>query len=117
MPGPLDGIRGVDVSAILAGPLATMMLADQGADVIKIEPPGIGDLMRLSPFRRGGMGAFFASGNRGKRSAAIDRRGTAKKPASGNLGEATETPPKNVAAYSRSIFLLTRATRQHQPAQ
>jgi crotonobetainyl-CoA:carnitine CoA-transferase CaiB-like acyl-CoA transferase len=74
MPGPLEGIRVVDVSAILAGPLATMMLADQGADVIKIEPPGIGDLMRLSPFRRGGMGAFFASGNRGKRSAAIDLR-------------------------------------------
>lgn len=72
MPGPLDGIRVVDVSAILAGPLATMMLADQGADVIKIEPPGIGDLMRLSPFRRGGMGAFFANGNRGKRSAVID---------------------------------------------
>jgi crotonobetainyl-CoA:carnitine CoA-transferase CaiB-like acyl-CoA transferase len=72
VPGPLEGIRVVDVSAILAGPLATMMLADQGADVIKIEPPGIGDLLRLAPFRRGGMGAFFASGNRGKRSAVID---------------------------------------------
>jgi crotonobetainyl-CoA:carnitine CoA-transferase CaiB-like acyl-CoA transferase len=72
MPGPLEGIRVVDVSAILAGPLATMMLADQGADVIKIEAPGIGDLLRLAPFRRGGMGAFFASGNRGKRSAVID---------------------------------------------
>jgi len=72
MPGPLDGVRVVDVSAILAGPLATMMLADQGADVIKIEPPGIGDLLRLSPFRRNGMGAFFANGNRGKRSAVID---------------------------------------------
>jgi crotonobetainyl-CoA:carnitine CoA-transferase CaiB-like acyl-CoA transferase len=72
MPGPLDGIRVVDVSAILAGPLATMMLADQGADVIKVEPPGIGDLLRLSPFRRNGMGAFFANGNRGKRSIVVD---------------------------------------------
>jgi crotonobetainyl-CoA:carnitine CoA-transferase CaiB-like acyl-CoA transferase len=72
MPGPLEGIRVVDVSAILAGPLATMMLADQGADVIKIEPHGIGDLLRLSPFRRAGMGSFFANGNRGKRSVVAD---------------------------------------------
>ena len=72
MPGPLAGIRVVDASAILSGPLATMMLADQGAEVIKVEPPGIGDLLRLSPFRRGGLGAFFANGNRGKRCIALD---------------------------------------------
>jgi crotonobetainyl-CoA:carnitine CoA-transferase CaiB-like acyl-CoA transferase len=74
MPGPLDGIRIVDCSAILSGPLATMILADQGADVIKVEPPGIGDLLRLSPFSRGGLGAFFVNGNRGKRSIALDLR-------------------------------------------
>ena len=61
MPGPLDGIRIVDISAILSGPLATMMLADQGADVVKIEPPGVGDLMRIGPFQRGGLAAFFAN--------------------------------------------------------
>ena len=72
MPGPLDGIRVVDVSAILAGPLATMILADQGADVIKVEPPGIGDLLRLAPYRREGLSGFFANGNRGKRSVALD---------------------------------------------
>jgi crotonobetainyl-CoA:carnitine CoA-transferase CaiB-like acyl-CoA transferase len=77
MPGPLAGIRVVDVSAILAGPLATMILADQGADVIKVEPPGIGDLLRLAPYRREGLSAFFANGNRGKRSVALDL----KKPA------------------------------------
>lgn len=74
MPGPLAGIRVVDCSAILSGPLATMILADQGADVIKVEPPGLGDLLRLSPFARGGLGAFFANGNRGKRSIALDLR-------------------------------------------
>ena len=74
MPGPLAGIRIVDVSAILSGPLATMMLADQGAQVIKVEPPGIGDLMRIGPFRRGGLSAFFANANRGKRSLVVDLR-------------------------------------------
>jgi crotonobetainyl-CoA:carnitine CoA-transferase CaiB-like acyl-CoA transferase len=74
MPGPLAGIRVVDCSAILSGPLATMILADQGAEVVKVEPPGIGDLLRLSPFARGGLGAFFANGNRGKRAIALDLR-------------------------------------------
>ena len=67
MPGPLAGVRVVDVSAIVSGPLATMLLADQGADVIKVEAPRIGDFMRLGPFRRGGLSAFFANANRGKR--------------------------------------------------
>jgi crotonobetainyl-CoA:carnitine CoA-transferase CaiB-like acyl-CoA transferase len=74
MPGPLAGIRIVDCSAILSGPLATMILADQGAEVVKVEPPGIGDLLRLSPFARGGLGAFFVNGNRGKRAIALDLR-------------------------------------------
>ncbi|MEB2344714.1 MAG: CoA transferase [Deltaproteobacteria bacterium] len=74
MPGPMDGIRIVDASAILSGPLATMILADQGAEVIKVEPPGIGDLLRLAPFRRGDLGAFFVNSNRGKRSVVLDLR-------------------------------------------
>jgi len=72
MAGPLAGIRIVDVSAILSGPLATMLLADQGADVIKIEAPGIGDFMRFGPFRRGNLSAFFVNANRGKRSLVLD---------------------------------------------
>ena len=72
MPGPLDGIVVLDISAVLSGPLATMMLADQGADVIKIESPGIGDIMRIGLHRRAGMAAFFANANRGKRSIVLD---------------------------------------------
>lgn len=72
MPGPLDGIRIVDCSAVISGPLATMMLADQGADVIKIEPPGNGDITRAPWFARGGVSALFANANRGKRSLALD---------------------------------------------
>jgi crotonobetainyl-CoA:carnitine CoA-transferase CaiB-like acyl-CoA transferase len=62
----------VDASAVISGPLATMMLADQGAEVIKIEPPGIGDIVRTGTFRRGGMVALFANCNRGKRSIVLD---------------------------------------------
>ena len=47
---PMDGVRVVDLSQLTSGPLATMMLAEQGADVVKVEPPVIGDLFRLESF-------------------------------------------------------------------
>ena len=49
---PLEGVRVVDLSQLTSGPLATMVLAEQGADVVKVEPPGLGDLFRLSAFSR-----------------------------------------------------------------
>lgn len=72
MKGPLDGIRVVDVSAVVSGPLATMMLADQGADVVKVEPIESGDVTRLPINHRAGMSALYANCNRGKRSIALD---------------------------------------------
>lgn len=72
MAGPLHGIRVIDFSAVISGPLATMMLADQGASVIKVEPPGRGDLLRNEWYRRGGLTSMFANVNRGKRSIVID---------------------------------------------
>ena len=72
MPGPLDGIKIVDVSQVAFGPFATMILADQGAEVVKIEPPGIGDITRGPNFERGGLTAVFANYNRNKRGVAID---------------------------------------------
>jgi crotonobetainyl-CoA:carnitine CoA-transferase CaiB-like acyl-CoA transferase len=72
MPGALDGIRIVDMTAMITGPLATMILADQGAEVVKIEPPGFGDFFRYVGTHRGGIGAGFASVNRGKRSLVVN---------------------------------------------
>ena len=71
MPGPLDGIRVLDLTTMVSGPVAAMMLADQGADVIKIEPPG-GELMRRVGVENRGMTSSFLCCNRGKRSLAID---------------------------------------------
>jgi crotonobetainyl-CoA:carnitine CoA-transferase CaiB-like acyl-CoA transferase len=71
MAGALEGVRVLDLTTMVAGPVATMMLADQGADVIKIEPPR-GDLMRHFSRGRNGMNASFLSCNRNKRSLAVD---------------------------------------------
>jgi crotonobetainyl-CoA:carnitine CoA-transferase CaiB-like acyl-CoA transferase len=80
MPGPLAGYRIIDVTQMVSGPMATQILADQGADVIKIEPPGAGDLTRALGGTRRGVAPTFAVINRNKRSAAInlkDARGVA----------------------------------------
>jgi CoA:oxalate CoA-transferase len=70
--GPLAGVTVVDLSRVLAGPYCTMILADLGARVIKVERPGTGDDARhIGPFV-GGSSAYFASVNRGKESIALD---------------------------------------------
>ena len=72
-PAPLGGVRVLDLSRILAGPLATMVLADLGADVIKVERPGAGDdTRRWGPPFVGDDAAYFLSLNRNKRSIAVD---------------------------------------------
>lgn len=72
--GPLDGVLVVDLSRILAGPLATMTLADLGAEVVKVERPGTGDDTRTwgPPWADDGTATYFQSVNRNKRSLALD---------------------------------------------
>jgi len=70
---PLAGMRVLDFTRILSGPYATMLLADLGAEVIKVERPGVGDDTRAwGPPFRGGISTYFSAVNRGKRSVAID---------------------------------------------
>jgi crotonobetainyl-CoA:carnitine CoA-transferase CaiB-like acyl-CoA transferase len=74
VPGPLKGVSVLDLTGVVSGPFATMFLADQGADVLKIEPV-TGDITRRSRAsidKKGEFSALFISSNRGKRSLAID---------------------------------------------
>ncbi len=82
--GALDGIVVIDLTQMLSGPFAAMLLADQGARVIKIEPPGGDQTRKFGPFRKGqltmaegGYGGYFASTNRNKESVVLDLKSEA----------------------------------------
>src|SRR5579871_6463818 len=86
MAGPLAGVHVLDLSRVLAGPYAAMLLGDLGAEVIKVERPGTGDDTRHwgPPFVPPGAGdtaesTYFLSANRGKRSVAIDLKDPAER--------------------------------------
>jgi crotonobetainyl-CoA:carnitine CoA-transferase CaiB-like acyl-CoA transferase len=72
MTGPLDGIRVIDLSSVLSGPIAAGVLADQGADVVKVEPPGVTDVTLKVGASRNGMTAMYHLANRAKRGVALD---------------------------------------------
>ncbi len=72
MAGPLSDYRIIELTSTVSGPIAGMILADQGADIIKIEPPLIGDLARYMGDIRNGMAAMFSTLNRNKRSLVLD---------------------------------------------
>src|SRR6266540_3734003 len=70
---PLDGLRVLDLTRALAGPFCAQMLGDMGADIVKVEQPGVGDNARgWGPPFQGGESSYFLSVNRNKRSIAID---------------------------------------------
>ena len=82
MPGPLDGIRIIDITTVILGPYGTQMLGDMGADVIKVEAPPTGDISRnMGYVRHEGMGGSFLNINRNKRSLGLDLKQDAAKEA------------------------------------
>jgi len=76
MAGPLDGIRVIDFTTMIAGPYATMILADQGADVIKVEAPLASDHARRAGYGARQFTAAFVNNNRNKRSFSVDAKRT-----------------------------------------
>ena len=74
MSGPLAGFKIIDMTSVISGPLSTMILAAQGAEVIKVENPDGGDFTRALSNRRGGFSASFLNNNRSKRSIAVDTK-------------------------------------------
>ena len=77
----LEGIVVLDLSRLLPGPFLTMVLADMGADVIKVEDPRVGDYLRAFPPAKGGIGGRYLAVNRGKRSLALDLKQAAARAA------------------------------------
>ncbi len=72
MNGPLEGVKIIDLTSMISGPSATMILADQGSEVVKIENTFLGDYTRIVNTSRGGFSASFINNNRNKKSICID---------------------------------------------
>ena len=77
MPGPLDGVRVVDFTTMIAGPYGTMILGDQGADIIKVEAPRRSDHVRRAGYGQRHFSAAFVNNNRNKRSISVDAKSPA----------------------------------------
>lgn len=116
-PLPLAGVRVLDLTRVLAGPYCTMILADLGAEVVKIERPGTGDdSRRFGPFLLSGMSAYFASINRGKKSVALDLHDPADVATFKQLAARADVLVENFRPGTMESFALSSEfLREHNP--
>jgi crotonobetainyl-CoA:carnitine CoA-transferase CaiB-like acyl-CoA transferase len=94
-PGPLDGLLVADFSRVLAGPYCTMLLADLGADVIKVESPAGDDTRRWVPPTRDGVATYYLAINRNKRSVVLDLKDTTGRGAAAELARRADIMVQN----------------------
>ena len=94
-PGPLDGLLVADFSRVLAGPYCTMLLADLGADVIKVESPAGDDTRRWIPPTRDGVATYYLAINRNKRSVVLDLKETGGRAAAAELARRADIMVEN----------------------
>ncbi|GAA1397193.1 CaiB/BaiF CoA-transferase family protein [Pseudonocardia kongjuensis] len=107
--GPLSGILVADFSRILAGPYATMLLADMGADVIKVEGPAGDDTRSWTPPERDGESTYYLGINRGKRSIALDLRDDDDRAAAQELARRADVVIENLRPGGMARFGLDHA--------
>ncbi len=113
-PGPLAGVRILDMTQVVMGPYATQMMGDLGADVIKIEPPSGDTTRKITPMRHAGMGYMFLNLNRNKRSLVLDLKQPAALEAFFDLAKAADVlicnvRPKAMARLGITYDKLARA--------
>ena len=110
MKGPLSGLLVADFSRILAGPYATMLLADLGADVVKVEAPGGDDTRSWQPPVRDGISTYYLAVNRNKRSIALDLKDPADRAAAQELARRADVLVENFRPGGLARFGLDYET-------
>ncbi len=107
MPGPLHGLRILDITSVVLGPYATMTLGDLGADIVKVEAPE-GDMLRsIGPGRHPGMGPMHLAYNRNKRSVVLDLKQSEGRAAFLKLAETADAVVHNMRPQAVAALRLT----------